>query len=122
MVTIKIYTLSNPIDNSIFYVGRTINLNVRLSGHINQLCYKSKKNDLITKILKSGLKPIIEELDSIECKNLGDDMGDGSSAGIYKDFEIEHYTEQEVKDGAIPFSAIVFENEDYDDNGTNITA
>lgn len=80
-----------------------------------------KKEDLIKKIQETvpdGGEVVIFDFR----KNLGDDMGDGSSAGIYKDFEIEHYTEQEVKDGAIPFSAIVFENEDYNDNGENVTA
>lgn len=50
-------------------------------------------------------------------KNLGDDVGDGSSAGIYKDFDIEHFTEKEIEDGCIPFSALVFNNDDYSDEG-----
>lgn len=50
-------------------------------------------------------------------KNLNDDHGDGSSAGIYKDFEVVHFTEQEIKNGCIPFSALIFNNEDYGDDG-----
>ena len=35
MVTIKIYTLTNPLDGNIFYVGKTIDLKNRLSNHIS---------------------------------------------------------------------------------------
>jgi hypothetical protein len=70
------------------------------------------KEDLIKKIQETvpeGAEVVLFD----HRKNLDDDIGDGSSEGIYKDFEIVCYTPQEIKDGCIPFSAIIFENEDY---------
>lgn len=62
-------------------------------------------------------------------KNLGDDIGDGSSAGIYSDFdvelhklepdELEYYKEQNDKNW-VNWIAIAFANEDYDDDGNNL--
>lgn len=48
-------------------------------------------------------------------KNLADDIGDGSSAGIYKDFDVYHYTQKEVADGSVPFAVLAFNNEDYEE-------
>ena len=50
-------------------------------------------------------------------KNLNDDIGDGSGVGIYKNFEVAHFTKQEIADGSIPFAALIFENNDYTDDG-----
>lgn len=59
-------------------------------------------------------------------KNMGDDIGDGSSAGIYPDFEVsemnlsddekEFIKESQDRDFK-PWVAISFENSDYDDDG-----
>ena len=78
-----------------------------------------KKEDLIKKIqeeIPDGSDVVIFD----HRKNLNDDIGDGSSAGIYPDFEIHHFTEQEIEDGCIPYSALIFDNEDYNDNGALI--
>ena len=72
-----------------------------------------KKEELIKKIqevIPDGAEVVIFDHN----KNLNDDHGDGSSAGIYKDFEVVQFTEQEIADGCIPFSALVFTNEDYE--------
>jgi hypothetical protein len=53
-------------------------------------------------------------------KNLNDDCGDGSSAGIYKDFDVENYTPEEIEDGCIPFSALIFNNDDYDEDAVSV--
>lgn len=62
-------------------------------------------------------------------KNLGDDIGDGSSVGVHSDFEIEvykldadeaaYYKERHEKD-FIPWVSIAFENDDYNDDGVNV--
>jgi hypothetical protein len=59
-------------------------------------------------------------------KNMGDDSGDGSSAGIYPEFEIslmdlepdeiEFLKEQHDRD-FVPWVAIAFDNDDYDEDG-----
>lgn len=60
-------------------------------------------------------------------KNMADDIGVGSSAGVYPDFEIsmmelgpdeqEYYKEQNGKEH-IPWIAISFENDDRDPDGS----
>ena len=72
-----------------------------------------KKEDLIKKIqevVPDGAEVVIFD----HRKNLNEDSGEGSSAGIYKDFDVEHHTQEEIKDGCIPFSALTFDNEDYE--------
>lgn len=71
-----------------------------------------KKEDLIKKIqetIPDGAEVVIFDNN----KNLNDDTGNGSSAGIYKDFEVVHFTADEIQHGCIPFSALIFNNEDY---------
>jgi len=46
-------------------------------------------------------------------KNLEHDDGDGSGAGIYKDFSVVHFKGKQIKKGSTPFSALLFNNEDY---------
>jgi len=50
-------------------------------------------------------------------KNLSGDDGEGSSAGCYGNFNIFEMGENDVPDGAKPWIAIEFENEDYDQDG-----
>lgn len=71
---------------------------------------------------------LIEELqklpDGIEIcvfdwrKNLNNDCGDGSSIGIYPDFEIELMDKSQIKKGSSPFATINIENDDYEEDGT----
>ena len=72
-----------------------------------------KKEDLIKKIeetVPDGAEVVIFD----HRKNLDGDSGEGSSAGIYLDFDVEHFTKENIKDGCIPFSALTFNNEDYE--------
>lgn len=70
---IKIYKLINPIDNTVFYVGRTsFDLNFRLGGHLTQVNYKGtgeslnqRKIEILKSILVAGKKPIIELLEAV---------------------------------------------------------
>lgn len=60
-----IYALRNPIDNRIFYVGKTIvSLNSRLKGHISEK-KETSKNSIIKEILSNNQEVIIEELEFI---------------------------------------------------------
>lgn len=73
---VKIYTLTNPIDGLIFYVGATgAALKVRLSCHIShhkRMCpTDSKKDYIMRQIMNSKQSPIIELLDEVpenECE------------------------------------------------------
>lgn len=71
------------------------------------------KEDLIKKIqeeIPDGTEVVIFD----HRKNLDDDMdGEGSSAGIYKDFKVVKYTKEEIENGSIPFATLEFDNEDY---------
>lgn len=62
-----IYALINPINETIFYIGQSKNVYIRILGHIN-LSYlgKTPKDNIITEICKAGLFPkhkILEEID-----------------------------------------------------------
>lgn len=73
-----------------------------------------KKEDLIKKInetIPDGAEVVIFD----HRKNMNDDNGDGSSVGIYKEFEVAHFTDEEISDGCIPFSALIFNNEEFED-------
>lgn len=57
-----IYTLTNPVDGLVFYVGATTRpLKHRLSQHIS-----GAKNAIIHRLNKAKIKPIIEELEVCE--------------------------------------------------------
>lgn len=68
---VQIYTLSHPVTNEIRYVGRTIK---KLSYRLYQHIYNCNKNNYhsanwIKAILKQGLKPKIELLDTCDESN-----------------------------------------------------
>ena len=46
-------------------------------------------------------------------KNLENDMGEGSSEGLYPDFEIEYLNEDEVTDTSKPFAALVIPHDEF---------
>lgn len=60
-----VYTLSCPITNHVRYVGKTNNLDKRLSAHINDKM-KSYKSSWIASLANKGLKPILETLDETD--------------------------------------------------------
>lgn len=75
MIDYIIYTLTNPIDGNIFYVGRTINMKNRFGTHCSERTQyeNSKKWATIDFIKSNGMLPIIEEIDRITCKCLEDE-------------------------------------------------
>ncbi len=60
-----IYTLTDPIDLKIKYIGKTNNIKRRLKQHMLPSCLKFKnyKNNWLKKLKSNGTKPIIEILD-----------------------------------------------------------
>lgn len=60
-ITCYIYCLINPINGSVFYVGRTFSdLNERLKSHISESKRKeSKKNKIIQTLINLGSLPEI---------------------------------------------------------------
>jgi hypothetical protein len=64
---VKIYTLTDPIDNQVKYVGRTQNeLKIRLGGHMNPKAKHTDKAKWIYNLRKQNLKPIIESIEEFE--------------------------------------------------------
>lgn len=70
-VTHHVYTLINPLNETLFYVGKTSrSLEERLLNHITESKSRPKgsneeKNELIASILASGSKPIIKAMNSV---------------------------------------------------------
>lgn len=61
-----IYTLSNPNDGEVRYVGKTDDIENRLKEHIRKHMYKTTyKNNWIKSLKKIGLTPKIEILDTV---------------------------------------------------------
>lgn len=65
---ITFYTLAHPVTKEIRYVGRTQNiLRIRLNGHTSEgMKSKTYRGNWIRSLAKEGLKPIIEEIETIE--------------------------------------------------------
>jgi excinuclease UvrABC nuclease subunit len=63
---VYIYCLKDPRNNEIRYVGKAVNLEKRLYGHIhNGKDRNIHKTNWIQSILNEGLEPIIEELEIV---------------------------------------------------------
>lgn len=61
-----VYTLTNPIDDTVFYVGCSINTRNRLYSHVAEIQERSgKKGAVIKSILKAGVMPRLDVVDSI---------------------------------------------------------
>jgi hypothetical protein len=77
-----VYSLINPIDNSIFYVGVTNQPYKRYYSHL-----KEKKNEekysLIKSIRSSGYRLIMNTLKEVECRELADFI-EGEYIDLYK--------------------------------------
>ena len=59
-----IYTLTDPRDNKIKYIGKTNNIDKRLYRHLSENNTNSKKSNWINNLKINNLKPIIEVLDT----------------------------------------------------------
>ncbi len=80
---IYIYTLINPLDNQIFYVGYTNNPRIRLNSHIKNK-YNYDKDIIIENIILNEQKPILNIID--ECEyifNLKENMFEHERLEIY---------------------------------------
>lgn len=63
-----IYTLTNPINNLVFYIGSAYDVERRFFQHINDSTYYSGKN-LTKYINKMNCRPVIEVVDEILVMN-----------------------------------------------------
>ncbi len=83
-MNITYYILKDPRNDEIRYVGRTKNdLKTRLNGHINKQGSLGHKFYWIKQLKEIGLKPIIEEIDSVEIE-------DNDEGWLYA-YDIEKY-------------------------------
>ena len=73
-----------------------------------------KKEDLIAALekLPNGIEVCILDWK----RNVKEDWGDGSGAGIYKSFEVEEVGADERTEDSIPFAVLSFDNEYIEDN------
>lgn len=63
---INIYSLTNPLDGQVFYIGATQKtLHQRLQGHMGDRYGNKRKRALTEKLKSLGVKPIIELLESV---------------------------------------------------------
>ena len=91
MVTIKIYKLINPIDNYVFYVGKTVmSLSKRLNAHIKDKEASKSKRETIDFILMNNLSPIIELIESHTFNNDYEER----KALLMEDFWIREYSKK----------------------------
>lgn len=65
-----IYSLTNPVDLKVFYVGCTKDIKSRFKTHL-----QNKKSPIITQLLQDGLLPIIQILEecNIEYSRINED-------------------------------------------------
>jgi GIY-YIG catalytic domain len=64
--TYSIYILKNPLNNEVFYVGKTTKeLKVRLSGHLSDSGTDGLKGQYLKTIIDNKEKPIIEAVETI---------------------------------------------------------
>ena len=67
--------------------------------------------ELLIEKLKA-LPPETEVMIFDHRKNFNDDAGEGSSLGLYQDFEVAEVAEEKHR-----FAVLSFDNEDFDDDG-----
>jgi hypothetical protein len=66
LMTVFIYTLSDPTTNVVRYIGKTKNLAMRYHNHCNKRHNeKTHKRNWINSLMKKGLKPVMEVLDIV---------------------------------------------------------
>ena len=68
VATWLIYALVDPRDNTIHYVGRTINDKLILQQHLQEVTANKKKSEWLGELKKVGMIPKMEILETIDCK------------------------------------------------------
>jgi len=70
---VYIYSLENPLTNEIRYIGKTVNLENRLKGHLKEARNISSKTTYkvswIRSLLKQGQEPILNIIDEVPSKD-----------------------------------------------------
>ncbi len=69
-MNVKVYSLLDPRDNQVRYIGKSLNTKKRLRKHIKESreSTKSHKKAWINGLLKNNLKPILEIVDEVPNK------------------------------------------------------
>lgn len=72
MNTKFIYTLSDPNNGIVRYIGKTNNIKKRLQKHLsnNHLSSPTKKNNWIISLIRKDMIPIIEVLDEVDSNDI----------------------------------------------------
>lgn len=72
MIEYIIYSITNPIDNEVIYIGQTVNLKRRIAAH----CYTHKfiinkpLKAIMDSIFKVGLRPTFNIVDTVSSEPL----------------------------------------------------
>lgn len=64
-----IYRLRNPQDNTVFYVGRTNNIQRRTIEHLTLRGYNAGLHLMIATLFASGIVPCIDTLEIVDSGN-----------------------------------------------------
>lgn len=66
-----IYTLTNPANNTVFYVGCTVNLKSRLNDHISNHNPRLalKRREYIDDLKAEGITPVMDVIDEVDSNN-----------------------------------------------------
>ncbi len=89
-----IYELVNPLNNEAFYIGYTYNIDKRLYEHIHNLNNNKIKKEIITEIVKQGLKPEIKVIH--ECEDIYNE-----EFGMYEHERLEIYYIKKYKENGV---------------------
>ena len=77
-----------------------------------------KINELIKVLEKFPQDKLIAVMDWR--KSLHHDFGEGTSKGIYTEFEFQEFKETDILPSTKPFVAILIKNDDYTDSGKRL--
>lgn len=82
---INIYTLSDPRDSLVRYVGQSTNIRIRYNGHMKGNKYRNTHTaNWIQGLINLGLKPVMDVIDTCEIKDL--DKVEQAYIKLYKSF------------------------------------
>ncbi len=66
-----IYSMKDPRDNLVYYIGRTDNPSERYKHHIGGYSSNERMNKWIEQLIENGLLPIMEIVEAVKGRELG---------------------------------------------------